>query len=250
MRTATRKRGHGLAVIRQCLAEGVTNSATISQRMYETPAKDPDDSFKSPSEARGFYNWFLKPAQQRIYDIPATLQPNPVNRGVMGKKTTRDMILRRIDFLVREANSRDDMLYDNTVKEALYMINNVLAADGYYFSASSALIRNNPWRSREAHKQIAGGDWTKLTNEHQDPSVQVWDWIKKNTPGLIPDQVLARCEKWPVVTITEAEEKGLRGRNWVPAAERYLAVDVDGHVQDIMVGKYDKTRDVWTPRGY
>lgn len=209
------------------------------------------------AEAVKFYNWMRDPWDRKTkvngpFIDPARYPMHPPLRHlthrkiVLGKKTTTDMILRRVDFLLREARSPDP-LYDKPVGEALYMINNVLATGGVYFGAPSDLIKNNPWRSYAAHTQITRGNWTNLTNEHQEPRIQVWEWIKNN-PRLTPEEVLARCEKWPVVTVTQDEAKGVSTRTRWEAAERYKNVDVNGRIQEIVVGKYDKARDVWTPR--
>ncbi len=138
--------------------------------------------------------------------------------------------LRRAAFLIEEACSLDPT-YDQTVSSALRVISNWATVRT---NGASSFIK---WHNRKISKaawelyfRSSDKEWERGTiNEHQEPISQVWKWIIDNKESISPRDILNRMEKWPMITITKAEDAAISnsGRRSIGLPEeRHLLIDI------------------------
>lgn len=120
------------------------------------------------------------------------------------------LALRRAEFLLQEALS-EQPTKDQTVTFALRVISNWATVGK---DASSGAIKwLNPRVSEAAWKlfdDVSDREWESQTiNEHQEPISIVWEWIVENKKSITANDILDRSKKWPMITITKAEDSAL-----------------------------------------
>ncbi len=148
---------------------------------------------------------------------------------------------RRIDFLIREANS-EDPIRDQAITYSFRVITNYLsvACD----ARSRKLSRECPYRSKKAHdlSLLDREGWLdKVTNEHQYPIKRAWEWMIKERDKLTVGRVKNHLKKWPVVVVTKDENKLLRDDPDKEPDQRY---------EDAGIEVLEKTESGgWQPRG-
>jgi hypothetical protein len=133
---------------------------------------------------------------------------------------------RRIDFLIREAKSKDP-IRDQVVTYAFRTITN-------YFSVgcdarSWKLRKECRYRSKKAHdlyKLYEELDdpkrwFDEVTNEHQYPIKRAWKWMKEERKKLTLRRVKNHLKKWPVVVVTKEENRKLKDDPTVGPDHRY-----------------------------
>ena len=109
-------------------------------------------------------------------------------RGTPMKESQID---RRIDFLIREANSKDP-IRDQAITYAFRVITNYLSVG--YDARSRILSWECPCRSKKAHDLFRRlndreGWLDKVTNEHQYPIKRAWEWMNKERDKLTVQRV-------------------------------------------------------------
>ena len=152
---------------------------------------------------------------------------------------------RRIDFLIREAKS-EILIPDQVITYAFRVITNYLSVG--YDARSRALSAKCPYRSKKAFdlSRLDPEGWLdKVTNEHQYPIKDAWNWMKRERDKLTVQRVKSHLENWPVVVVTKDENKELRKvdkalRKVGPAVEpdqRYLKAKIKV-LEEIKPGKW------------
>ena len=149
--------------------------------------------------------------------------------SVRGTPMKESQIDRRIDFLIREANS-EDPIRDQAITYAFRVITN-------YFSVkcdarSRKLSLNCPYRSKKAHNLFLllndeEGWLDKVTNEHQYPLKRAWGWMIKERGKLTVQLVKDHLNKWPVVVVTKDENKLLRDDPDKEPHQRYQDAEIE-----------------------
>ncbi len=72
---------------------------------------------------------------------------------------------------------------------------------------------------------IPQNEWLKKTRiEHWEPIAQLWSWMVRDSPSR--EDLLARMRKWPIVTVTEDEEKQLQNYHDPEARYRMAGIEV------------------------
>jgi hypothetical protein len=99
---------------------------------------------------------------------------------------TESQIDRRIDFLIREAQSRDS-IRDQAITYAFRVITNYLVAEDDVRSRTLSWVC--PFRSKKAHDLCLRLNDRKrwldeVTNEHQYPIKRAWEWMKEEKDNL------------------------------------------------------------------
>lgn len=138
-------------------------------------------------------------------------------------------ILRRLDFLLNEARSESPE-NDQAVIYTMRTISNycTIGKD----APSSSIKKRNPRMSEEAYKskkKLPQEEWVKGTNtinEHQDPLKQIWKWILDHKE-ISREDVLARFKLWPMVTVTNEENKRLQNCQETGPSERYREAKIN-----------------------
>jgi hypothetical protein len=121
---------------------------------------------------------------------------HPVKKGGLEMSIRRtpmkeSQIDRRIDFLIREANSKDP-IRDQAITYAFRVITNYLSVG--YDARSRILSWECPCRSKKAHDLFRRlndreGWLDKVTNEHQYPIKRAWEWMNKERDKLTVQRV-------------------------------------------------------------
>ena len=136
-------------------------------------------------------------------------------------------IVRRIEFLIKEAQSEDEIA-DQAVTNTLRVVTNYLSVD--CDARSRALSAKCHYRSKKAHalylkyKKLNDqkGWLDEVTNEHLYPIKRAWTWMKNEGDKLNVRRVKSRLKKWPVVVVTKEENKRLRDDPDKGPDQRYL----------------------------
>ncbi len=149
--------------------------------------------------------------------------------SVRGTPMNESQIDRRIDFLIREANS-EDPIRDQAITYAFRVITN-------YFSVkcdarSRKLSLNCPYRSKKAHNLFLllndeEGWLDEVTNEHQYPIKRAWGWMIKERNKLSVQRVKGHLKKWPIVVVTKDENKLLKDDPAIQPDQRYLKAGIE-----------------------
>ncbi len=147
--------------------------------------------------------------------------------SVRGTPMRESQIDRRIDFLIREANS-EDPIRDQAITYSFRVITNYLsvACD----ARSRKLSRECRYRSKRAHDLSLPdreGWLDKVTNEHQYPIKRAWGWMIKERDKLTVQRVKGHLKKWPVVVVTKDENKLLRDDPDKEPHERYQDAGIE-----------------------
>lgn len=134
---------------------------------------------------------------------------------------TEKQIDRRIEFLIKEAQSAD-CIRDQTVTYALRVITNFLAVEDDV--SASAMLQRSTFRSEEAHNRLARSPdtWAKeVTNEHWFPLKRAWSWILDQRGSLNVKDVKEHLRRWPIVVVTKKENSRLRDDDAIGLEQRY-----------------------------
>lgn len=132
----------------------------------------------------------------------------------MNNQPTEDFIKRRIEFLLQEANQecpRRDLAVTYTFRAIFnhYAIGNPNAS-------SNQLKAGCRYRSQRAHVILEAGLRDPVICEHEMPIEYIWTWMC-NERGLRWKDVDDKIRQWPVVIVTQEEDRRLRGN----PAQRY-----------------------------
>lgn len=143
-------------------------------------------------------------------------------RRVMSEET-RIIVFRRIDFLLREAKSKNPVK-DQAITYAMRVISHYCSIGRDALSATAKKL--NPRMSEKAYKvsKQKPKEWTKgiyTVHEHQEPLKEVWNWILANREGLSPEAVLEKFHQWPMVIVTRDEDSKLNKCHSENPSERY-----------------------------
>ncbi len=160
--------------------------------------------------------------------------------SIRRSRMTEAQIDRRIEFLIREAQS-EGTIRDQAITYAFRVITNYFAVQSD--ARSRALSRECPYRSKNAHKlsQTDPEGWLdKVTNEHQYPIKRAWAWMMNERDKLTVRRVKYHLKKWPVVVVTKDENKLLRDTPDMDPHQRY---------QDAGIEVLEKSKsNGWQPR--
>jgi len=142
---------------------------------------------------------------------------------------TESQIDRRIDFLIREAQSRDS-IRDQAITYAFRVITNYLVAKGDVRSRTLCWVC--PFRSKKAHDLCLRlkdrKRWLdEVTNEHQYPIKRAWKWMKEEKDSLTIQGVKEHLRRWPVVVVTREENKLLKDDPRRDPDQRYRDVGIE-----------------------
>jgi len=143
--------------------------------------------------------------------------------SVRRTRMNESQIDRRIDFLIREANS-ENTIPDQAITYAFRVITNYLSVG--CDARSRKLSWDCRYRSKKAHDLFLllndRKAWLdKVTNEHQYPIKRAWEWMKKERNKLTVRRVKNRLKKWPVVVVTKEENKRLKDEPNIGPDQRY-----------------------------
>jgi hypothetical protein len=148
---------------------------------------------------------------------------------------TKQAILRRIDFIIREARCEDG-IRDQTVTFAMRVVSNwcTLGKD-----AGAAEVKLKGRRmSRKAYdlRVKYSSDlrtWASTTiNEHQMPLDHFWKRIRGNKIPS-PEELLADFQRWLMVTVTKDEDDKVRKLRDKDPIERYGLAGIEvGEMSD------------------
>jgi hypothetical protein len=130
------------------------------------------------------------------------------------QKKNEAQIDRRIEFLINEAQL--GATRDQVITYAFRVITNYLSVK--CDARSGKLRRECHYRSKKAHalyleylkRSDLKGWLDRVTNEHQYPIKDAWEWMIKERANLSVQSVKDRLIRWPVVVVTEDENKELR----------------------------------------
>lgn len=158
----------------------------------------------------------------------------------MVRRLNQDDINRRLEFVIAEA-AQPSPIRDQAVTFTLRVLGNFYCVGRD--CQSNHIKLNSPYRSVAAHQLIeskkAPVEWLKeVTNEHQEPLKQVWNWLCAShliTPAMLE----ARLKQWPIVVVTAAENARLNKLHSLGPAERYTSAGIQ-----IMRRQDDKS---WMP---
>ena|ERR1051326_7758179 len=162
------------------------------------------------------------------------------NERSLPGEVTRKVILRRVAFLLNEANCKD-RFRDQTVTYAMRVVSNWCTFRRDIGSGHKKL--KNRRMSRKANELFQTLDlksnkddqrkWRSSTiNEHQKPLAQIWNLICAN-PAISSDQILSEFEKWLTVTVTKEENDSLRKYKDAPPIKRYRLARIEvGELDD------------------
>jgi hypothetical protein len=136
---------------------------------------------------------------------------------------------RRIEFLIREANS-EDRIRDQAITYAFRVITNYLSVG--YDARSRALSEKCCYRSKKAHALYQKLDDPKrwldeVTNEHQCPIKRAWEWMIERGDKLEVKAVRDYLRKWPVVVVTKEENKSLKHHSAIRPNQRYRDAGIE-----------------------
>jgi len=159
------------------------------------------------------------------------------------------LIDRRIRFLISEARLKDSVrVRDQTITYAFRVVTNHFSR--CHYDIKSSLLREKcPYRSKKAYelsKKDPKGWLDKVTNEHQYPIKDAWNWIIEQSGKLTVQDVKDHLMKWPVVVVTKEENNELhkydsaRGDLPIDPNQRY-------HIAGIKVLKRNELGK-WLPR--
>ena len=148
------------------------------------------------------------------------------------QQMNESQIDRRIDFLIREAKSEDGKR-DQAITYAFRVITNYLSVG--YDARSRELSKKCPHRSKKAHALYLKysklndlkGWLDKVTNEHQYPIKDAWEWMTNERDTLNVQRVKNHLEKWPVVVVTKDENKLLRDVHYIEPDQRYSRAGIE-----------------------
>jgi hypothetical protein len=144
----------------------------------------------------------------------------------------RDVIERRAEFLIAEAQSRNPTS-DHAIRFTLRCLSNYVQVGGDY--GSLGVSRRLRYRSPEAHQllqKLTGtprqrySAWGKLIrNEHPEPLGVTWSRLKATRPDeLTPAEVCRQLAEWPMVVVTIEQDIALRIP--LPPFDRYRQAGV------------------------
>lgn len=134
-----------------------------------------------------------------------------VRRARMNESQRKNeaQIDRRIEFLINEAQL--GATRDQVITYAFRVITNYLSVG--YDARSRELLKECPRRSKKAHalsREDPEGWLDEVTNEHQYPIKDAWEWMVRERDNLSVQRVKNRLKKWSVVVVTKDEDKELR----------------------------------------
>jgi hypothetical protein len=148
---------------------------------------------------------------------------------------------RRIDFLIREAQS-EGTIPDQAITYAFRVITNYLSVG--YDARSRALSAKCPYRSKRAYdlSRLDPEGWLdKVTNEHQYPIRRAWEWMKEERDKLTVQRVKDHLKKWPIVVVTKDENRLLKDDPAIQPDQRYLKAGIE-----VLEGKVNGSGE-WQP---
>ena len=126
------------------------------------------------------------------------------------RKFTREVVLRRVEFLIQEAQSKNPH-YDQSVQMIMRLISNYTTVGVNSGSKGvKKLNKNMSEKAWDLKSKLNSDDFhDATTNEHHFPLKDLWDWMIENKEGLSSDQVLDKFYQYPFVTVTREENSAL-----------------------------------------
>ena len=164
---------------------------------------------KSEAQARHDHNWLVNNGF-----LPKDTALQMRVRGQ--RRVDKDEVFRLLDFALHEARIKGPrgQVKGQTETMALRVLGNWCAIGDD--ARSGKLKALNPFMSRKAWEllgKMALKDWVENTeSDHWETLDHLWAWMVKDSPNR--DDLLARIEKWPIVTLTKREHAELDKAPW------------------------------------
>ena len=180
---------------------------------------------KSEAQARHDHNWLIKNG----FLPKDTAEVTPV-RG-QTRALDENEVFRLLDFALNEAKIKGPQrqVKGQTESMALRVVGNWCAirrdADSPKLKELNPFMSCKAW---ELHKHLALEEWVKgenTENDHWETLDHLWAWMVRDSPNN--KDLLARIEKWPIVTVTKGEHDDLKKWKDYGPVERYRKAHVE-----------------------
>jgi hypothetical protein len=143
-------------------------------------------------------------------------------------KLNEAAVRRRIKFVIDEA--RHGMrTKDQAIGVALRVASNYYCigrhALSYGVKMSCKCVSREALVGRDGDKK----SWhNNTTNEHWQPIQKIWEYIVENRETVTPDNVIELLKKYPIVIVTNDENRRLRSiKDWESPEERYERAGIE-----------------------